>query len=169
MKIFLSKKWQYELISVFCLQGLCIIFGVLALLKGFVAIFSTFLYGFITTTVLKIILLCSCYRFFSYVVVKNNIYTSYLFKKCLCVIDKAKPIYYVIFSASEGMFSKRKFIVLSNEPFVYEEKRSLRIFPWEKKPLIANYDINKQIALPYNLETQTVLEIDKWKSVKENM
>ena len=167
MKILLSKKWRYELITIICIHVLCIIIGVLSFLRCLVVMLLLSIYGLVMMTVVEIIILCSCHRLLTYVSVENGFYKSYLFKKCLCVIDRSKPIYYVIFSAQEGMFSKREFIVISNEPFTYEEKRSLRIFPWEQKPLIVSYDTQKQLALPYNQETRPILEINKWKSVKQ--
>lgn len=160
MKIVLSKYWRYELLIIFCIQLLCIMLTVLSLLKDFAVMLILSLCGSVTITVAEIVLVCSCYRFLTYVIIENNTYTSFLFKKRLCVIDTAKPIYHVIFSAREGMFSEREFVVLSNEPIAYEEKRSLRIFPWEKKPLIAGYDTQKQIVLPYNEETRSILKME---------
>lgn len=165
MKVWLSKKWQYELLTIFCIQVLCIITGILSLLRCLVVMLLLSIYGLVMMTVVEIIILCSCHRLLTYVSVENGFYKSYLFKKCLCVIDRSKPIYYVIFSAQEGMFSKREFIVISNEPFTYEEKHSLRIFPWEKKPLLVSYDIKKQIALPYSQDSLSFLKINEWKSV----
>lgn len=165
VKVLLSKKWRYEFITLFCIQMLCITMGILSLWKGFGVMLLLSLCGLVIMTLAEIVILCGCYRFFTYTVVEKDFYTSYIFKKRLCVLDKKKTIYYVIFSAVEGRFSRKEYIVLSNEPFLYEEKRSLRIFPWENKPLIVSYNTHKQIALPYNQETRPFLEIDKWKLV----
>ena len=167
MKVLLSKNWHYEMITFFCIQVFCIIMCVLSLCQGNGVMFLLSLYGVIMMAFVEIVILCSCHRFLTYVVVSNDVYTSYILKKRLCEIDRKKTIYYVIFSANEGVFSRKDYIVLSNDPFEYEEKCSLRIFPWEKRPLLAGYDTKKQIALPYNQETRLILEIEKWKLVNK--
>lgn len=165
MKIILSKKWCHEIKTLFGIEAICIILCVFSFIKDVVLMLFLTMAIVIIMTVVQIILFCSSYRFLTYTIDKNNFYESYLFRKRLCIIDKTKPIYYVIFRANEGMFSKKEYIVLSNESFKYQSRHSIRIFPWDKKTLLVSYDVKKQIAMPYDKQTKSILETDKWHSV----
>lgn len=46
-----------------------------------------------------------------------------------------------------------------------KDVEELRIFPWEKKPLLVSYNVKKQIVMPYNEVTKSILETDKWYSL----
>lgn len=165
MKITLSKKWCYEIKTLFFIEAICIILCVFSFINDITFMLFLIMILIIMMTIVQLVLFCSSYRFFTYTIDKNDFYESYLFRKCLCIIDKTKPIYYVIFWATEGMFSKKEYIVFSNEPFIYQSRQSLRIFPWDKKPLLVSYDVKKQIAMPYDQKTKSILETDKWYSV----
>lgn len=165
MKILLSRKWHYEMKVLFLFGILCIILCIFSFKDNVaLALFLSSIIFFLMTTI-EIIGFCSSYRFLTYTIDKNDFYESYLFRKRLCTIDKTKPIYYVIFWADEGMFSRKEYIVLSNEPFEYQRRHSIRIFPWDKKPLLVSYNVRKQIAMPYDNTTKSILETDKWYSV----
>lgn len=69
------------------------------------------------------------------------------------------------FVADEGIFSRKEYIILSNEQFDYQKKSSLRIFPWDKKTLLVSYNVKTQVAMPYDEKTKSILEIEKWHSV----
>lgn len=165
MKITLSKKWCYEIKTLFCIEAICIILCVFSFINDVAFMLFLIMLIVITMTVVQVILFCSSYRFLTYTIDKNDFYESYLFRKRLCIIDKTQPIYYVIFQANEGMFSQKEYIVLSNESFEYQSRHSIRIFPWDKKPLLVSYDVKKQIAMPYDKKTKSILETNKWHSV----
>lgn len=151
--------------ALFCIEAIGIILCVFLFINDVTLMLFLIMMIVIAMTVTQIIVFCSIYRLLTYTENKQYTYESYLFKKCLCVVDKTKPIYYVKFEANEGLFSKNEYIVLSNEPFVYQETCSLRIFPWETKPLLVSYDVNKQIAMPYNEKSKSILETDGWYSI----
>ncbi len=149
----------------FCIEIICIICCIISFAKDVGIMLFLSLFILITMSVVEIIGFCSTYRFFTYIVCNKDYYESLLVGKSLCIVDKTKPIYYVTFWGNEGLFSKREYIILANEPFEYHKNDSLRIFPWDKKPLLVSYNVKKQIAMPYDERTKSILEIDKWASV----
>ena len=165
MKITLSKKWCYEIKTLFFIEAICVILCVFSFINDITFMLFLIMIFVIMMTTVQLVLFCSSYRFLTYTIDKKDFYESYLLKKRLCIIDKAKPIYYVTFWANEGMFSKKEYIIFSNEPFIYQSRQSVRIFPWHKKPLLVSYDVKKQIAMPYDQKTKSILETDKWYSV----
>lgn len=166
MKILLSEKWRYEMKALFCIEAIGIIFCTISFVKDVEVMLFFALFILITMTIVEIIGFFSCYRFFTYTIDKKDSYESFLFKRSLCIIDKSRPIYYVTFWGVEGTFSKREYIVLANEPFEYQNNCPLRIFPWDKKPLLVSYNVKKQIVMPYNEVTKSILETDKWYSLE---
>lgn len=153
--------------TLFCIEATGIIFCTIFFARDVEVMLVLSLFILITMTIVEIIGFCSLYRFFTYIIDKKDSYESFLFKKSLGIIDKFRPICYVTFWGVEGTFSKRKYIVLANEPFEYQKNCSLRIFPWDKKPLLVSYNVKKQIVMPYNEVTKPILETDKWYSLEQ--
>lgn len=164
MKISLSKKWQYEMKTLFCIETIVIIAVLLSRNDIMIKLFLL-VWIIAVMSIIEVVLFCLSFRFFTYTLCKEYCFESYLLKKRLCIIDKTKPIYYVVFEGVEGYFSRKQYIVISNEPFEYEETSSFRIFPWDKKPLLVSYDVKKHIAMPFDKKTETEFELDKWQSV----
>lgn len=147
------------------IELICIIWCFFSFYEDIGFMFFMCLCIFVTMTLFECILFYSTYRFFTYTIYTEGFYKSYIFKKPLCSINKAQPIYYVTFVADEGIFSRKEYIILSNEQFDYQKKSSLRIFPWDKKTLLVSYNVKTQVAMPYDEKTKFILEIEKWHSV----
>lgn len=174
MKIALSKKWKMALIFLI----ICEIILLIAVVKAHI-------YGGIAADIIMIpcaVILTSCFiiemlptiRYLTYVIVTEDGFDSYLFRKKLCTVRKDKPIYYVIFKfggvgGPEGRYVTRNYIVMSNEPFEYYKAPSIRIFTWDKEPFLRAYDMKKHIAMLYDGETMPFLEIEKWHAVHYSM
>ena len=146
LKIALSTKWKIVLIS--------LIFWEIFL---FVVVVKVHIYGEGAADIIMIpcaviiavcitIVILPTIRYLTYVIVTENGFDSYLFKKRLCTVHKDKPIYYVIF-AFGGPTS---------------------IFSW-KEPFLCTYDMKKQIAMLYDEKTMPFLEIEKWHAVHYSM
>ena len=75
-------------------------------------------------------------------------FKSMLFNKKMAFVDNRKKVYYAIFEEAEGVYSRRKFILISNAPFKYETRKSSF-----SKSMIGHYDIHTQILIPYNSDT----------------
>ncbi len=143
MKIALSTRWKIVLIS--------LIFWEIILL---IAVIKVHIYGGFAADIIMIpcaVILTSCFiiemlptiRYLTYVIVTEDGFDSYLFKKKLCVVHKDKPIYYGVFS--------------------------IRIFTWDKESFLRAYDMKKQIAMPYDERTMLLFEIEKRRAAHYSM
>ena len=171
MKIALSKKWKMALIFLICCEIILLIAVVKVHIYGGFAADIIMIPCAVIVTVGVIIITLPTIRYLTYVIVTEDGFDSYLFKKKLCVVHKDKPIYYVIFTfggpgGPEGRFVTRSYIVMSNEPFEYDGPTS--IFTW-KASFLRTYDMKKQIAMPYDERTMPFLEIEKWHAVHYSM
>lgn len=162
MKIILSELWRKEIKAWLLIEGICVLLSCIWFREDIKLMVFMFLFIFLLSTATQIIVLRCEYRFFTYVIDTENHYKSFLLKKQLCVINKQEKIYYAIFFAKEAMFTRRRFIIISNRPFKYEDRDTIRMFPWDKKPLLASYDVRTQIAMPYDEQTKDFIKIEKW-------
>lgn len=171
LKIALSKKWKMALIFLICCEIILLIAVVKAHIYGGFAADIIMIPCAVTITVCITIVILPTMRYLTYVIVTEDGFDSYLFKKKLCTVHKDKPIYYVIFAfggpgGPEGGYVTRNYIVMSNEPFKYCGPTS--IFSW-KEPFLRTYDMKKQIAMLYDERTMSFLEIEKWHAVHYSM
>ena len=89
-------------------------------------------------------------------------YQSFLInKKMACVIPE-KSVYYMIFKSPEGVFSTKKFILISNSPFDFKSKKNMF-----SKNLIACYDLHTQILLPFDEHTFKFFDLEKWIKIEK--
>lgn len=164
MKVILSPNLQRQAILLF---GVEILFFVFALTEwnsndiwGSLLLLCCSVICCLITSLMQLLIL----RFFTYVICEKGAFTSYLFHKRLCTINKDEKIYYAIVIANEGMYVKKKYIIISNDRFEYYVTPIFRKKN-DKKPLISSYNLKTQIAMPYNEKTRSILELDKWHSV----
>lgn len=162
MKIILSDAWYKGIRIWFLIEVVCILINCISFRYDIALMIFLCLIIFAISTITQIIILCSEYRFFTYAIDTKESYKSYLLKKELCVVRKHEKIYYALFWAKETRFAKRRYIIISNSPFGYNEKETVRIFPWDKKSLLVSYDVRTQIAMPYNEKTSSYFELDNW-------
>lgn len=153
--------------TLFCIEAISILILIIYFINNIAIALFVSLFIFLLMKVVEIFVFCSTYRLFTYTINENEFFESFIFKKSLCTVDKTKPIYYTIFLANEGMFSRKKYIALSNEPFEFQDTSSIRLFPWDKKPFLVSYNVKKQIVMPYNETTQLFLETEIWKSISQ--
>ncbi len=143
MKIALSTKWKMALIFLICCEIILLIAVVKVHIYGEGVADIIMIPCAVTITVCIIIAILPTIRYLTYVIVTEDGFDSYLFKKKLCTVHKDKPIYYVIFTfggpgGPEGRYVTRNYIVVSNEPFEYTGPTS--IFSW-KESFLCTYKI----------------------------
>lgn len=90
---------------------------------------------------------------------------SYLFGVRKCTVDTNKEVYYTIFEANLEKLrgAASKYIVISNEPFVYVDSPAPQFWSLKKhREFIDYYDMSKQIILPYTDKTRPFISTEKW-------
>ena len=97
------------------------------------------------------------------VTITESSFQSTLFNKICCCVDRKKEIYYTVVESFEAAYSKKKFIIISNQPFCVENNRG--VFP---KKIIQSYDLNNQILLPYDSNTFNFFELSNWEYQNNN-
>ncbi len=162
MKIMLSRWWRKEIKWTFVFEMILLLLVVLFFYRDIALLIVMFLFWLFNFTIIFGLVFCIQFRLFTYVRDEKNYFKSFVFKKQLCVIDKNKPIFYVIFTGQVSKFVQEEFIVISNQPFKYINSSSIRIFKRDPKPLLYSYNIKTQIALPYDSKTNELLELEKW-------
>lgn len=106
-----------------------------------------------------------CPRAFVIVNVQENIIYSSLFGKVKCKVKTDDKVWYAIIEANPEKIrgAGGTFIVISNKPFVYEQRKRVRNGIWKKEKLFENYyDITEMILIPYNKKTKHLFLIEKW-------
>ena len=83
-----------------------------------------------------------------------------LFNKKMAFVNNQEKVYYAVFEEAEGVYSRTKFILISNKIFKYESRKN--IF---SKSIIGRYDIHSQILMPYNSDTIKFFDFKNWVSV----
>ncbi len=101
----------------------------------------------------------SARRLLTDVIIKDNFFLSLLLNKKIAIVDTKQSIYYTIFEESEGVNSRKKFIIISNSPFKFE-RRGL-IFK-NGNCILGSYDIYTQILIPYNTDTMKYFDFKNW-------
>ena len=110
-------------------------------------------------------ILCFTYgrRLFSHVIYENDTYTSYFGKKKLCTIDSNSPVFYAItYAARVSTTYFRDYILISAEPFQYQNGPIVQMFPWQPKPIHTSYDMQKMIMLPYEENAPYLSKMHEW-------
>ncbi len=96
-------------------------------------------------------------RLLTDVIINESGFKSVFLNKKMAVVNSNQTIYYAIFEESEGVYSRAKFILVSNSAFKYIPRKN--IF---SKSMIGRYDIHAQILIPYNSETIKFFDLEKW-------
>ncbi len=108
-------------------------------------------------------ILCSLFltysarRLLTDVILNETGFQSVLFNKKIAFVNNQRTVYYAIFEEAEGVYSRNKFILVSNTTFKYIPRKS--IF---SKNIVGSYDINTQILIPYNRDTAKFFDFGKW-------
>ncbi|MBQ4559290.1 MAG: hypothetical protein IJN64_05675 [Lachnospiraceae bacterium] len=106
-------------------------------------------------------------RAFAIIKIQGTTITSFLFGKEKCKIDIDKEVYYAIVEANPERIrgAGGTFIVISNECFLYEQRKKIGRGIWKKeKPFENYYDMKQMILIPYNENTKSILPIEQWKN-----
>ena len=94
------------------------------------------------------------WKYLMIVTVKDFTIRSFLFGNQKCEVYLDRQIYYAVFKCLVSNSHSEKFIALSNEPFLYEEKKATA---WSRNTYIECHDVTQQIILPYNEKTKQLL------------
>ena len=115
--------------------------------------------------ILPLFQLILCPRAFAIIKLEEDRICSILFGKMKCKIRIDREVYYKIIMANPEKLrgAKSNFIIVSNEPFVYEERKKGNFGIWEREILFENcYDMTRMILIPYNEKTKQLFPIEKW-------
>ena len=99
------------------------------------------------------------WRFLMTMEINDGVIRSFLFGKLKCEVFTDKEIFYAVFDCRESSFATKKYIAISNEKFVYEERQPSL---FSENRFIDYYDRTKQIILPYNENTKHLFRVNHW-------
>lgn len=104
-----------------------------------------------------LILLFFVRRLLTNVIINESGFKSVLLNKKMSVVNSKQTIYYAIFEEAEGVYSRAKFILVSNTKFEYIPRKNAF-----SKSMIGRYDIYDQILIPYNSDTMRFFDLENW-------
>lgn len=159
MEVKLSKFYWRNL------YGILLLGGIVEVLLGYM--FWGDMAGDLQTGVLLMIgclFLCIFVMFYRWkyllkIKINEKKICSFLFGKLKCEVDIEKEIFYTIFKCNESNTNIKTYIAVSNEKFIYEEKR--KTF-WSPKNFIDCCNIEKIIIFPYEDKFDFLLDTGKW-------
>ena len=161
MKIYLSKYWIADHISMACLYVVVVVSAVLFCIEyrdddnTLVIICALVFIGLTYYVQSRVICILD------YVEVSNNQFTQYSFSgKRKRAVNSDEPIYYQIVPLFEGFFLRADFIVLSNQEFLpYRNGGGLGTVCKEASAK------GNQIIMPYNQKSRPLLHLRDWHKV----
>ena len=161
MKIYLSKYWIADHISMACLYVIVVVSAVLFCIKYRdddntpVIICALVFIGITYYVQSRVIYLLD------YVEVSNNQFTQCSFsEKRKRAVNSDEPIYYQIVPLFEGFFLRADFIVLSNQEFLPYRNGSVIGTVYKEAMAKGN-----QIIMPYNQKSRPLLHLRDWHKV----
>ena len=160
MKIYLSKYWIADHISLVCVEVAVVVATVVFCIEyrdaDIIMIIGSLAYIGITYYVQSRVI-----YLLDYVEVSNNQFTQYSFSgKRKRAVNSDEPIYYQIVPLIEGVYSRADFIVLSNQEFLpYRNGSGLAAVCKEASAK------GNQIIMPYNQKSKPLLHLRDWHKV----
>ena len=167
MKIVLSSKWRKSFLGLFVIELAEMVLLLCLLWNEPEVCFFMMVYLILMNTIVQLIVFACFYRKMIVVFDTEMAYKSYLLKKELCTVKKDEPVFYKIFEGVETRCSIKKYVAISNNIFDYEAGKTLRIWPWDKKPFLLSFDIRSQIVMPYDKSTIPLMEM--WICIDDNI
>lgn len=160
MKIYLSKYWIADHISLVCVEVAVVVATVVFCIEyrdaDIIMIIGSLVYiGSVSYVQSKTIYILD------YVEVSNNQFTQCSFSgKRKRAVNSDEPIYYQIVPLIEGVYSRADFIVLSNQEFLpYRNGSGLAAVCKEASAK------GNQIIMPYNQKSRPLLHLRDWHKV----
>ena len=160
MKIYLSKYWIADHISLVCVEVAVVVATVVFCIEyrdaDIIMIIGSLVYiGSVSYVQSKTIYILD------YVEVSNNQFTQCSFSgKRKRAVNSDEPIYYQIVPLFEGVYSRADFIVLSNQEFSpYRNGSGLAAVCKEASAK------GNQIIMPYNQKSRPLLHLGDWHKV----
>lgn len=159
MKIYLSKYWIADHISLVCVEVAVVVATVVFCIEyrdaDIIIIGSLVYIGSVSYVQSKTIYILD------YVEVSNNQFTQCSFSgKRKRAVNSDEPIYYQIVPLIEGVYSRADFIVLSNQEFSpYRNGSGLAAVCKEASAK------GNQIIMPYNQKSRPLLHLGDWHKV----
>lgn len=160
MKIYLSKYWIADHISLVCVEVAVVVATVVFCIEyrdaDIIMIIGSLAYIGITYYVQSRVI-----YLLDYVEVSNNQFTQYSFSgKRKRAVNSDEPIYYQIVPLIEGVYSRADFIVLSSQEFSpYQNGSGLAAVCKEASAK------GNQIIMPYNQKSKPLLHLRDWHKV----
>ena len=160
MKIYLSKYWIADHISLVCVEVAVVVATVVFCIEyrdaDIIMIIGSLAYIGITYYVQSRVI-----YLLDYVEVSNNQFTQYSFSgKRKRAVNSDEPIYYQIVPLIEGVYSRADFIVLSSQEFSpYRNGSGLAAVCKEASAK------GNQIIMPYNQKSRPLLHLGDWHKV----
>lgn len=161
MKIYLSKYWIKNNICLLASLIILIIIFIILSIKidnaedTIIMVGCGMFYVFLFCYLLRVVI-----SYVRYVVKENNQFVMCsFFGKRITAISLDFDVYYETLPLIEGMYSTQNFIIISNHPF--RSYREQGFFQLGK--LCKTLDKTKnQIIMPYNEQTQNLLDVSKY-------
>lgn len=154
MKVYLSKYWNKSCIFSVFIISLAIIFTLLFCIaypdeEMYILILCLLVYVLIYCYLLYISL-----KLIRYIIKENRQVTMYSFpKRKMSSLNLDAEVYYEVLPLIEGMYSVKKFIILSNFPFEPYKNRSNKRKLLGLAKVCKEIDVDgKQIIMPYKNE-----------------
>lgn len=160
MKIYLSKYWIADHISLVCVEVAVVVATVVFCIEyrdaDIIMIIGSLAYIGITYYVLSRVI-----YLLDYVEVSKNQFTQYSFSgKRKRAVNSDEPIYYQIVPLIEGVYSRADFIVLSSQEFSpYRNGSGLAAVCKEASAK------GNQVIMPYNQKSKPLLHLRDWHKV----
>lgn len=160
MKIYLSKYWIADHISLVCVEVAVVVATVVFCIEyrdaDIIMIIGALVFIGLTYYVQSRVI-----YLLDYVEVSNNQFTQYSFSgKRKRAVNSDEPIYYQIVPLIEGVYSRADFIVLSNQEFSpYRNGSGLAAVCKEASAK------GNQIIMPYNQKSRPLLHLRDWHKV----
>lgn len=153
MKIYLSKYWIADHISMACLYVVVVVSAVLFCIE--------YRDDDNTPVIICALVFIGITYYLDYVEVSNNQFTQCSFSgKRKRAVNSDEPIYYQIVPLIEGVYSRADFIVLSNQEFSpYRNGSGLAAVCKEASAK------GNQIIMPYNQKSRPLLHLGDWHKV----
>lgn len=163
MKITVSRYWKLQFLSTFLIEGVTIGFLLLFRDIGEVIIGSFFVILMMSSV--QILCIVVQHRFLSHVIYENDTYTSFFWRKELCIIHENASVFYAKIHARISTEYYADFVLISTESFEYRDVPTIRWRRKDPKPIQVSYDVKKMILLPYEENAPYLSKISQWKRI----
>ena len=155
MKIKMSKQWW---VNLYVLMGAWIMAEVFLFVLFMMSSYEDPIMIGVMMVALTVACICAPFSIplvvYTIIELNEGMIKASLFGKKMCEVSLKEMVYYAIFESKVSITPTKKYIAISNSPFSYTTAEQGRFF--------LDYDRNKQILVPYNEKTRTLVLNPNW-------